>query len=632
MYFRMEKTLRMEINKKIYLLIFVFLGIIMMSCSSGEVLKSPNEKISITYDNEKGFKVLYNQDSTVLVTEIPSIGFSLNGKKDNSYELISVSPVKYIKDDYEMYSGKRKHCINEANQQIFHFKDSDEILMDIILRVYDDGIAFRYNFPALNNEIQISDENTTYRIIQCKKRWMQRLNPAYEDFYLENTDSKGEKGNTDWAFPALLEVTQNVYALFTEANIQDGNCGSWLTNKAKQEYYKVQMAEDMTVNNSSWYSPWRIVMIGSLSDIVESTLVTDVSESCSLDDVSWIKPGLVSWIYWANNHGSKDYQIVKKYIDFAVDYNLPYVLIDWEWEDMSNGGNLEDAVRYARNNNVKPLLWYNSSVSSCKVGPLNRLNTEETRAKEFEWLNKIGVAGIKVDFFNQDSLSTMKYFIDILEDAAKYKLLVNFHGATIPRGWQRTYPHLMTTEGVYGAEWYNNRPTLTNMAAKHNCTLPFTRNVIGSMDYTPCAFTDSQHPHITTNAHELALLVTFESALQHLADRPEGFYMQPKEIRDFISNLPTVWDDIKLIDGYPSEYIVLARRKGDTWYIAGLNGTDSDKKITIDLTSIKSNGKINMDIYCDGNDRDEFKIIKASSENIVTINCLPRGGFVSVLN
>lgn len=174
----------------------------------------------------------------------------------------------------------------------------------------------------------------------------------------------------------------------------------------------------------------------------------------------------------------------------------------------------------------------------------------------------------------------MDYYIDLLEDAAKYKLMVNFHGATIPRGWQRTYPHLMTMEAVYGAEWYNNKPILTDRAAEHNVTLPFTRNVIGSMDYTPGTFSDSQHPHITTCGHELALSVVFESALQHMPDRPEVYSSLPRKVREFLSGLPTAWDDTKLLCGYPGADIVLARRKGDVWYIGGLNGTNENKTLS----------------------------------------------------
>ncbi len=169
---------------------------------------------------------------------------------------------------------------------------------------------------------------------------------------------------------------------------------------------------------------------------------------------------------------------------------------------------------------------------------------------------------------------------------------MNFHGAPIPRGWQRTYPNLLSTEGVYGAEWYNNVPTFTNQAASHNATLPFTRNVIGPMDYTPCAFSDSQHPHITSKAHELALTVLFESGLQHLADKPESYLAQPQAVQDFFTELPNVWDETRFVAGYPGKGAVLARRSGDSWYVAGINGLDEAQTFSLDLSFIKSADKI----------------------------------------
>lgn len=376
------------------------------------------------------------------------------------------------------------------------------------------------------------------------------------------------------------------------------------------------------------YSPWRVAIIGTLADIVESTLVTDVSEPCKIQDTQWIKPGLVSWIYWAYNHGSKDYQIVKKYIDFAADFDLPYMLIDWEWDAMGNGGNLNDAMNYCKEKNVTPLIWYNSSTAWCDPTPLYRLNTPEVRDKEFEWLKEIGIQGVKIDFFGGDSIGTMNYYIDLLEDAARHKLLVNFHGAAIPRGWQRTYPNLMSVEAVYGSEWYNNKPTLTDNAAWHNCTLPFTRNVIGPMDYTPCTFTNSQHPHITTDAHELALLVIFESALQHLADRPEGYRQQPVEVQNFIRYLPVAWEDTRLLSGYPAESVVIARKSKDSWYISGLNGTENTKSFRVNLEFIKDSIQL-IQLFSDTTDGKQIKIENSAFDTKeLNIECQPRGGFV----
>ena len=316
----------------------------------------------------------------------------------------------------------------------------------------------------------------------------------------------------------------------------------------------------------------------------------------------------------------------------AATLHLPYMLIDAEWDRMKDGKTVEDAVNYAKSKGVKPMIWYNSSVGWVDGAPTPkyRLNKPEDREKEFAWCEKIGVAGVKIDFFSGDNQMNMDYCLDLLECAAKHHLLVNFHGATVPRGWQRTYPNLLSTEAVYGAEWYNNVPTFTKQAASHNATLPFTRNVIGPMDYTPCAFSDSQHPHITSHAHELALTVLFESGLQHLADKPESFLAQPKEVQDFLSKLPAVWDETRFVSGYPGESAVIARRSGKTWYVAGINGTDEVKRVktSLDIKDIKSG-----QAFCDSGDKDKPWDIRMMSARVLPdlLTLQPRGGFVWVI-
>jgi hypothetical protein len=304
---------------------------------------------------------------------------------------------------------------------------------------------------------------------------------------------------------------------------------------------------------------------------------------------------------------------------------------------MANGGNIQDAIKYAHEKGVKPMLWYNSGTSWLgpgAPGPLDRLNTKENREKEFAWLKESGVAGIKVDFFGVDGADIINYYMDILEDAAKYRLLINFHGATIPRGWQRTYPHMMTVEGVYGAEWYNNKPMLTGRAAVHNTTLPFTRNVIGPMDYTPGTFSDSQHPHITSNAHELALPVVFESALQHMPDKPSVYDSLPDDIKKFLSGMPTVWDETRLLGGYPGVDIIIARRKGEVWYIGALNGTDDARTLNFTPASLSAQGKT-ITLFKDGADDRNFAIEKdvplTDADRKIEVECLPRGGFAAII-
>ena len=420
--------------------------------------------------------------------------------------------VQKVKADYQMLSGKQLHCTNEANEYR---------MGSLVMRLYNDGIAFRYELKGLQ-DATLPKELTAYRIPEGTKRWIQQWTDAYEGFFPLTTSYKtqpvrsfsgtfksAEGWNVRWGYPALLEPREGVFALISEANIERRQSASCLYNDG--ETYRVVPDQNELKVSGDWHSPWRVVIIGGLKDIVESTLVTDVSEPSQLKDTDWIHPGVVSWVYWAYNHGSDDYNIIKRYTDMAVRLKLPYVLIDAEWDRMKDGKTVEDAVAYAKSQGVKPMIWYNSSVGWVDGAPTPkyRLNKPEDREKEFAWCEKIGVAGVKIDFFSGDNQMNMDYCLDLLECAARHHLLVNFHGATVPRGWQRTWPNLLSTEGVYGAEWYNNVPTFTKQAASHNATLPFTRNVIGPMDYTPCAFSDSQHPHITSHAHELALTGAF---------------------------------------------------------------------------------------------------------------------------
>ena len=593
-----------------------------MQLQAGEVT-SPNGKLTVT-EKENLLVINYGQQSVLELT----VGM------ESAPTASALTFVRKVSADYTMLAGKRLHCVNEANE---YRKGS------LVLRLYNDGLAFRYEVSGLQ-DATLPKELTAYKIPEGTKRWIQQWTDAYEGFFPLTTSYKTlpvrsfsgtfkspEGWNNRWGYPALIEPCEGVFALISEANIQRRQSASCLYSDG--EVYRVVPDQNELKVSGDWHSPWRVVIIGHLSDIVESTLVTDVSEPCQLKDTSWIKPGVVSWIYWAYNHGSNDYNIIKKYVDMAATLRLPYMLIDAEWDTMKDGKTVEDAVAYARSKGVKPMIWYNSSVGWVDGAPTPkyRLNKPEDREKEFAWCEKLGVAGVKIDFFSGDNLMNMDYCLDLLESAARHHLLVNFHGATIPRGWQRTWPNLMSTEGVYGAEWYNNVSTFTAKAASHNATLPFTRNVIGPMDYTPCAFSDSQHPHITTHAHELALTVLFESGLQHLADKPESYLAQPHEVQDFFSHLPAVWDETRFVSGYPGESVVLARRSGDTWYIAGINGTDEPKALP--LLSRRGQGwsdQPHITAFLDAGDR-AWKIQSEGSELPEKVVCRPRGGFVYIV-
>lgn len=604
--------------------------LMVMSACQGGKMTSPDGTLVLRHVSS-GFTLSKNTDSgEVKVMDIPAVGVStVNGRgSDLTFKNITKDS---FEARYTMLTGKRRECSNSANEYTYIYEDSIGAEVRIVFRLFNDGLAFRYELDGLTDDI-VTDEYTIYRIEEGRQRWIQKFDLGYEQFYHPHTTPDPHVKH--WIYPALVEQEEGVYTLITEANILKGHSASSLWNETAGTDYKVTLGRnDGPRHTGDWVSPWRVLIVGSLADVVESTLVTDVSEESQGTDASeWVKPGTASWVYWAHNRGSKDYQIVSQYIDMADSLDLPYVLIDWEWDVMGNGGTIDDAIAKAEAVGVRPLVWYNSSTAWTigAGGPLYRLNKPEDREREFAWLAEMGVAGVKIDFFDGDTRATMDYCIDLLESASRHHLLVNFHGATIPRGWQRTYPNLMSVEAVYGAEWYNNRSTLTDRASAHNATLPFTRNVIGPMDYAPCTFSDSQHPHITTHAHELALTVLYESALQHLADRPESYLAQPTEVQQFLSSLPTVWEDTKLLSGYPGKWVAMARRSSDDWYVGVINGLDEPQCIAIDWSFLGNEEYLATTF---GDVADEARAWNITTEATLpdSVSLAPRGGFVAVL-
>ena len=599
------------------------------ACNKG--LKSPSGSLALGVEGQT-ISVTYKGADV-----FPEIHLGLiaeNADYDQDLALKSVSKVSRISEDYQMLTGKRSHCTNQANERTLTYANPKGEELKVIVRLYNDGLAFRYVVPA---GTKVTEDRTSYLVKDGVKRWFSSLHTDYENNFPLATDGKptpsrrpGGRGSTQWAYPALLEPSEGVFALISEADVRHGDSASSLDNGAAEEYYNVKLTGPSAFCDG--LSPWRMVMIGSLADITESTLVTDLSTPSQIADMSWIKPGVSSWVYWSNNHGSKFFDLDVEFIDLAADMGWPYCLIDWEWPDMEDGS-IEELVDYAKEKGIKINLWYNSGTSWIGPGapqPQDRLNTAENREKEFAWLESIGVTGVKVDFFLPDDAKMVDYYLDILEDAAKHHLLVDFHGCTIPRGWQRTWPNMMSMEAVYGAEMYNNGPIMTTRAPSHNATLPFTRNVVGPMDYTPATFTDSQFPHITTNAHELALPVLFESGLQHMADRPSGFYDLPAEVREVLGGMPSFWDDTVLLDGYPGQKAVIARRSGSKWYIAGINGLEEPATLDFSLERLGNLGGSSI-LFCDVAEDRDIKITALPDGKTVSVPCRARGGFLAVI-
>ena len=324
-----------------------------------------------------------------------------------------------------------------------------------------------------------------------------------------------------------------------------------------------------------WTMPWRVIVIGvSAAAIATSTLVTDLAPPCRMSDISWIKPGRVSWSWWSHADKPNSAALYDQFTDLAAKLGWEYTLFDAGWWKAG----LTNIAIYAISNNVTPLAWLYAT----------DFYYPDRRAKKLDEMAAAGIRGIKVDFWCSDRQQAIVAMQQLFEDAALRHMVVDLHGCTIPRGWQRTWPNFLTAEAVLGAENYFFESRYPDKAAELNTVLPFTRNVVGPMDYTPVACTLKKYPRKTTAAHELATAIVFSSGLIHYADQPDFFESLPKEAFQILRDAPARWDETRCLMGEPGRVAVFARRAGETWFVAGLNGTDSVLPIDLDLSGFSS--------------------------------------------
>lgn len=588
---------------------------------------------------------------TIIDTSYLGITRENDGFTDN---LISeyASNIKQIDENYRMSAGKQLNIHNQANELSVTFTNDQRKKLIVDLRAYNDGAAFRYRFPEERDSIReytVTGETTSFHIAGQGKAWMapydkvSQYTPAYETYY-ENgipigTQAPGKEG---WGFPALFK-TENAWILLTESNLKDNFYGAHLQPGAQNGIYRIRLPEKEEARSIwkseptsilPWVMPWRVIITGeNLATIVESNLVNNVADPSTVEDWSWIKPGRASWSWWSDHDSPQHYDELIPFVDLADSMGWEYSLVDANWNIMRNG-NLEDVVNYAKDKGVGILAWYNSGGPHNTVSemPRDAMFLREKRRQEFEKLHNMGVKGVKVDFFQSDKPFIIRLYHDILRDAADYHILCNFHGCTIPRGWRRTFPHMLTLESVRGAESYSFSKEYPEKAPWHNTILPFTRNAIGPMDYTPVTFTDQTYPHITTNGHELALTVVFESGIFHFADRVSAYLNAPDFVQDYLKEVPVAWDETRLVDGYPGQYCIIARRKGNLWYIGAINGLNEDKNVEVKLPFV-TEGNYLLEIISDGKDDRSFQFSKKQFEpgDSVSVSLRPHGGFTGVL-
>lgn len=634
--------------RKIFLLILLGCSITSFASNPAYVFVNSDKTIKVEFDLSQSktpiYKVFYNGKLVINTSELGIIREDANLYAD--LKIINVSKSKPVQSSYSMLQGKRKDITYSANEYTVQLKNNKGNLMNIIFQISSDGIAFRYHFPENSKDVKkITDEKTSYNFDSSTKAWLQPMskaktgwssvNPSYEEHYAMEVpvNTKPEIGE-GWIYPALFNAN-TTWVLISESGLGANYCGTHLSYNDSSKSMKVTFPqkEEIFPNGAlnpesqlPWYTPWRIITIGSLKTITESTKGTDLAEPAIPMNTSFIKSGLASWSWVLLKDNSVNYETTLKFIDYASKMNWPYCLIDADWNKRIGDEKMLELVAHAKTKNVKLLVWYNSSGSwnSTVYEPKSKLLNHADRDKEFAKLTKMGIAGIKVDFFGGDGQSMIAYYLDILKDAAAHQLLINFHGATLPRGWQRTYPNLLTVEAIKGEEFITFSQADADKQPSHCAMLPFTRNVFDPMDFTPMVL--DSIPKInrkTTPAFELALPVLFLSGIQHIAETPDGMAKMPQYVVEYLKDIPTNWDDSKFIDGYPGKYIIMARKKDNIWHVVGINAENNAKEMEIDL-SFASNSK---GFIISENDNGFIKT-DLSKENKIKIKMEPNGGFV----
>jgi len=390
-------------------------------------IKSPNNKVEAALFSSSNtdlgswyLKVNYSNGSQSFEA-IPKIDLGLSrSDQDFSNELkfLKAGKPTLVSEQYTAIHGKRSKCSNQANEVVVSFENPSKAKMNLIIRAYNDGVTFRYEFPEKEGTFVVKDEFTAYSVPDSTMRWLTKFNPANEALYSTLKDGNEQK---DWGYPALFNTPDKAcWYLIHEADLNRTYCGTKLTNFGEKTKYKLtfpdkwngrEKGEVQPTITLPWKSPWRVIIVGTLADIVESTLVDDVSAPSTVAKTDWIQPGKASWNYWSDNHGTRSYKTVCAFADLAASMGWPYTLLDWEWDMMTDGGNLEDALKYIHSIGVKPLIWYNSGGDHTWVNstPKDRMLTHENRMEEFAKLKKLGIYGVKVDFFESEKQDMINY-------------------------------------------------------------------------------------------------------------------------------------------------------------------------------------------------------------------------------
>ena len=580
-------------------------------------VKSPDGSITLNVlldESIASYEIFRNTDLIVEKSKL-QINTSI-GDFSTGLAFISTSS-NAIDETYSLPSGKKSSYVDECNEIKAVFDKSGKQL-EIVFRVYDDGVAYRYTLAGSGN-LSILSESSECIIPEKKKIYAQTYSRDYKNPFEEKDWSRMGCINNS-SLPVLIETTNN-YALLSEAMVNGNYSGAKLSVNELTGAFVFQLNGNVTTA-LPFKSPWRTLMIGSLETIVESTILDNLNETRAAGDITWIKPGRAAWNYGGED--TSDYlnlNNIRTYIDWANEMGWEYFTLDRGWQN-SRRFTLNQVINYANSKSVGVFIWVNQSFLPD--------NETQMRTTLQGWKNQ-GVKGLKVDFWESDSQSMMKKYDLLLRIALEQKLLLNFHSGTKPTGLRRTWPHLLTSESVSGNIYYARNPEV--ITSSHNINSAIIRNSLGATDYAPVDFADKNGRLLqsTTWAHQLALSVVFESGIQHIMESPDN--LRYNISKDFLSTLPVSWDDTRCLEAIPEEYVSIARRKNDDWYLASL--TNEARTVEIPLGFLSSDKTYNAYIYKDGESPSEITFEYKEglkSNDKITLSILNNGGFAICLS
>ncbi len=625
------------------------------------VLRSPNKQIQITINTTvkltwtvayKGVEVIA-PSAISLQTNLGKIPGDKPGISDSKKEVINnvinvTVPTKSSEID------------DRCNELILKFSKD----FTLIFRAYNDGVAYRI-ILGYDKEIFVYNEGMNINLHLHDTIWFPEENSMishYERYY-KRLDVGEIKATQFCSLPALVQKTDNTYMLITEADLYNYPC-MFLKGSGSPKieaiyprvYLEIEQLGDRSekiIKESDYIArikgnrelPWRVFIItDDPGKLIESNLVYQLSRPLAITETDWIKPGLVAWDWWNDwNITGVDFEsginnkTYKYYIDFASMYGLDYIILDEGWSESTteilkcrDEINVEELVEVGKDKGVGVILWV------LWKPLLNSL--DEILDLYSSW----GVKGIKVDFMQRADQDMVNYYEKIAAAAAKRRLIVDFHGAFKPAGMRRAYPNILSYEGLRGLE---QSKWCSDQTPEHNVTLPFIRMVAGPMDYTPGAMINAHEKNFLprwnrpmsmgTRCHQLAMYVVYESPLQMLCDNPTNYYKE-NECTDFISRIPTTWDETMVPESAVGKHIVIVRRKGENWYIGAMTGNDP-YSAELDLSFLPE-GKYNLEFFRDGinaskNAEDYIKDIQeADNTTTVELNLVAGGGWTGIIS